>query len=179
MRFAPLPALLSGKQLSPFSLIYSWPPSTTFTLPLDELTTMSTPWILHRLYTLDPSSLDFLRHLYCLIQHDEEDQYLSSLQGPELTRLVDFLDEVRALLLAFFQLRNGLCRPSVPFPPTTKSLGNVYGNYKPSVVTARSYHPHTSYLMRSPESVMAQSPLAPSPMYGKVIIVARESRSSL
>ena len=63
---------------------------------------MSTPWILHRLYTLDPSSLDFLRHLYCLIQHDEEDQYLSSLQGPELTRLVDFLDEVRALLLAFF-----------------------------------------------------------------------------
>ena len=58
---------------------------------------MSTPWILYRLYTLDPSSLDFLRHLYCLIQHDEEDQYLSSLQGPELTRLVDFLDEVRAL----------------------------------------------------------------------------------
>jgi len=60
---------------------------------------MSTPFILRRLYTLDPSSLNFLRHLYCLIQHDEEDRYLSSLQGPELTRLVDFLDQVRPLLI--------------------------------------------------------------------------------
>jgi hypothetical protein len=58
---------------------------------------MSTPWILHRLYSLDASSLDFSRHLYCLIRHDEEDRYLTSLQGPQLARLVDFLDEVRAL----------------------------------------------------------------------------------
>ena len=58
---------------------------------------MSTSLILHRLYSLDPSSLDFSRHLFCLIQHDEGDQYLTNPQGPELTRLVDFLDEVRTL----------------------------------------------------------------------------------
>jgi len=49
---------------------------------------MSTPWLLHRLYALDTSSLDFLRSLYPLIRHDEKEQYLISLQGPELTRLV-------------------------------------------------------------------------------------------
>ena len=58
---------------------------------------MSTFWTLHRLYSLDPSSLDFSRRLRSLIQRDEQDQYLTSLQGPELARLVDFLDEVRAL----------------------------------------------------------------------------------
>jgi len=58
---------------------------------------MSTPRILHRLYSLDPSSLDFSRQLYCLIRHDEREQYLTGLQGPELAQLVDFLDEVRAL----------------------------------------------------------------------------------
>jgi len=58
---------------------------------------MSTYWILHRLYSLDPSSLDFSCNLYCLIRRDEREQYLTSLQGPELARLVDFLDEVRAL----------------------------------------------------------------------------------
>ena len=63
---------------------------------------MSTPWILHRLYALDPSSLDFSSHLYCLIRHDELEQYLTSLQGLELARLVDFLDGVRALLSAFY-----------------------------------------------------------------------------
>jgi len=55
---------------------------------------MSTPWILHRLYSLDSRSL-FLRHLYSLIRHDEEERYLPGLQGPELARLVDSLDEVR------------------------------------------------------------------------------------
>jgi len=58
---------------------------------------MSTSGILHRLYSLDPSSLDFSRHLYCLIRHDEREQYLTTLQGPELARLADFLDEVRTL----------------------------------------------------------------------------------
>jgi hypothetical protein len=66
-----------------------------------DLPTMSAPWILRRLYSLDTSSLDFSRHLYSLIRHDEKEQYLSSLQGPELTRLVDLLDEVRALPSTF------------------------------------------------------------------------------
>ena len=62
---------------------------------------MSTSLILNRLYLLDSSSLDFLRHLFCLIQHDEEDRYLTNLQGLELARLVDFLNEVCAVLAAF------------------------------------------------------------------------------
>ena len=53
------------------------------------------------LYSLDTASPGFLRHLYCLIHHDEEEQYLSGLQGSEITQLVDFLDVVRALPPAF------------------------------------------------------------------------------
>ena len=62
---------------------------------------MSTPWILRRLYSLDSSSTDFLRHLHSLIRHDEEEQYLTNLQGLELARLVDFLDEVRTSFFCF------------------------------------------------------------------------------
>ena len=65
---------------------------------------MSTHWVLHRLYSLDPSSLDFLRNLRSLIRHDERDQYLISLQGSQLARLIDLLDQVRALHLAFCPL---------------------------------------------------------------------------
>ena len=64
---------------------------------------MSTSWILNRLYSLDPSSLDFLRRLRSLIRIDEKEQYLSSLQGSQLTRLVDFLDEVRIIPSTFYQ----------------------------------------------------------------------------
>ena len=64
---------------------------------------MTTSRILQRLYSLGTSSPDFLRHLYLLIQRDEKEQYLTSLQGSELVRLVDFLDEVRAVLAVFYQ----------------------------------------------------------------------------
>ena len=69
-----------------------------------ESPTMSTPKVLRHLYSLDTSSPDFLRCLYSLIQSDEEEQHLSTLQGSELTRLVDFLDEVRSFPSASFQL---------------------------------------------------------------------------
>ena len=62
---------------------------------------MSTHWVLYRLYSLDPSSLDFSRNLHSLIRHDEQEQYLTSLQGPRLAQLVDLLDQVRAPHLAF------------------------------------------------------------------------------
>jgi len=62
---------------------------------------MSTSQVLQHLYSLDISSPTLSRSLYCLIQRDGEDQYLSSLRGPELDRLVDFLDEVRALCSIF------------------------------------------------------------------------------
>ena len=72
---------------------------------------MSAPWNLHSLYSLDPSSLDFLRRLHSLIRYDEEEQYLSSLQGSQLARLVDFLDGVRAVPSAFHQLTNHSAGP--------------------------------------------------------------------
>ena len=50
--------------------------------------------VIQRLYSLSSSSLELYRCLYDLIQTDDEEQYLSSLQGSELTRLVDFLDGV-------------------------------------------------------------------------------------
>ena len=62
---------------------------------------MSTPQVLQRLYSLDVSSPDLSRYLYCLIRYDEEEQYLAGLGGSELDRLVDFLDEVRTLPSAF------------------------------------------------------------------------------
>ena len=159
-------------------------PSTGFILFLlglleADLPTMSTHWILHRLYSLDPSSLDFSRRLHPLIWHDEQEQYLSNLQGPELARLVDFLDDVRALSSAFCPVTKRICRPLVPFPPTTTFLENVYTNYRPSAVTTRSYRPHTSHLVKSLGWVMAQLPVAPSPMYGKEPIAAGESRSGV
>jgi len=62
---------------------------------------MSTQQLLQDLYSLDPSSPGISRLIYGLIRHDEDERYLSSLKGSELTRLVDFLDEVRTLLSAF------------------------------------------------------------------------------
>jgi len=142
---------------------------------------MSTPWILHRLYTLDTSSSDFLRGLYSLIRHDEKEQYLISLQGLELTRLVDFLDKVRTVS-SFFQIssvREILYRSSVPSLQPTMSDENVYTSCKQSAVTTRPYHPRTSYLVKSPEWVMAQSLLVAQPMHGKASVMVRESPSSV
>ena len=45
---------------------------------------MSTPWILHRLYSLDTSSPDFLRSPYSLFRHDEEERHLTNLRGTGL-----------------------------------------------------------------------------------------------
>ena len=63
--------------------------------------TTSASQILQRLYSLETSSPAISRLIYSLIRHDEKERYLSSLRGPELARLVDFLDEVRPLFSAF------------------------------------------------------------------------------
>ena len=63
---------------------------------------MSTSQLLQHLYSLDTSSPDLSRLIYRLIQRDEEEQYLSSLEGLELARVVDFLDEVRTLLSSLY-----------------------------------------------------------------------------
>ena len=92
--------------------------------------------MLQHLYSLDPSSPGILRLIYGLIRHDEREQYLSSLRGPELARLVDFLDEVRALLSAVHSVMRQLCRPSLPFPQQTTFPDGVCASYKSSVATA-------------------------------------------
>jgi len=97
---------------------------------------MSTSQVLQQLYSLDTSSPNLSRYLYCLIQRDEEEQYLSGLQESELRRLVDFLDEVRALQVPpFIQLRSRSCRLLAPSPPPTMFTDSVCTNYKPSVLT--------------------------------------------
>jgi hypothetical protein len=64
---------------------------------------MATSQVLNHLYSLDTSSPEFSRHLYRLIQNDEEEEYLSTLQGPELLRLVDFLDAVSTSSAGLFR----------------------------------------------------------------------------
>ena len=67
----------------------------------------NTSRILQRLYSLEPSdSPDFIRHLHFLIQHDEEEQYLTNLKEPELTRLLDFLDKVRVVTTILHRFRD-------------------------------------------------------------------------
>ena len=67
---------------------------------------MSTSRVLQRLYLLNNPSPDLSRYLYYLIQNDDEEQYLTTLQGSELTRLVDFLDGVRHSPSVSFRLTN-------------------------------------------------------------------------
>ena len=66
----------------------------------------NTSRILQHLYSLDASSLDFLRYLHCLLRYDEEERYLITLKEPELTRLLDFLDKVRVVPSPFCQFRD-------------------------------------------------------------------------
>ena len=66
--------------------------------------TMPTFHILQRLYSHNTSSPDFLHLLYCLVQYDEEEHCLTTLQGFELARLIDFLDKVRAVPPVFINL---------------------------------------------------------------------------
>lgn len=61
---------------------------------------MSASQLLLHLYSINTSSPDFSRLLYGLIRQDEEEKYLSNLGGPELARLVDFLDDVCSLFSA-------------------------------------------------------------------------------
>ena len=128
---------------------------------------MATAKILQRLYSLNTSSPDFTRYLSHLIQSDKEDPYLLGLQGSELTRLVDFLDTVRALPSAPSNLRNRFHRPSPSSRPLTMSPDCVYTSCKPSAATTASCRLRTLLLVASPKLAIIRSPLEASPMYGK------------
>ena len=140
---------------------------------------MSTPWILYRLYTLNTSSADFLRYFHSLILRDDVEEYLTSLQGPQLARLVDFLDKVRTL-------------PSALCPILKQAL---------QTLSARSAHDNISrQCLRKLQAICAHRAILPQsyavsgnparvgghpiifvklPTYGKVLIAAGEFLSSL
>ena len=82
--------------------------STTQDCQSDPPTMRNTSRILQRLYSLHTSSLDFIRYLHFLIQYDKEEEYLTNLQEPELTRLLDFLDKVRVFPSTFRRFRDRL-----------------------------------------------------------------------
>ena len=105
---------------------------------------MSTSQILKHLYSLDVSSPEIPRLLDDLIQCDEEERVLSSLRGPELTQLVDFLDQVRAP----FGLPSGYETDSAGpqrhpnyrrrFPTMfVKATGHLWRQYGPTVLVHR------------------------------------------
>jgi len=79
---------------------------------------MSTSQVLQHLYSLDTTSQNLPRYLFCLIQRDEEEQYLSGLQGSELRRLVDFLDKVRALPSVFLTVTEQILQALDTIPTT-------------------------------------------------------------
>ena len=138
---------------------------------------MSASEILQYLYSLDTSSPDFLRVLYGLIRHDEDEQYSSSLEGEELARLVDFLDDVCPLPQFFVPIQTGLRRPSVLFLPQMTSSDNVYANCEPSAATTRLCHLRTSYVATSPELVKVRLLSADLPTCGMGPTAAGESVS--
>jgi len=79
---------------------------------------MSASQVLQYLYSLDTSSPNLSRYLYCLIQLDEEEKYLSGLQGSELYQVVEFLDRVRTLPPAFFPVTEQILQALDAIPPT-------------------------------------------------------------
>ena len=101
------------------SVMDTWANATGLTRTEANPFTMSAIWNLHCLYTLDPSFPDFLRRLYSLFCYDDEERHLSRLQGPELTRLLDFLDRVCTLRSAFRPTTNKPCRLSARYLSTT------------------------------------------------------------
>ena len=140
----------------------------------------ATSRILQRLYSLDTSSPDFLRHLYCLIEYDEKEQYLTKLKEPELTRLLDFLDKVRVVShLVVCLLEQYSHRPSMQSRQTTTLPGGVWISYKLSAAIMRLYRLRISSLANLPEWAMIRSRSISSLMCGKALMATRKSLSSL
>ena len=139
---------------------------------------MTTPQILELLYSFNTFSPEFSHCLDRLIKSDEEDRYLLSLQGPELTRLVDFLDRVRVLPSPSSQLTKKPCRPSGSSPSLRMSLGDVYTSYKQSAATAGSCHLRTLFLVALSGLETTQSPPQIFPTCGKAPTTALKCASN-
>lgn len=82
---------------------------------------MATSKVLQHLYSLGTSSPDLPLYLYCLIENDVQEGYLAGLRGSELTRLVDFLEEVCAPPSAIFWSVNRTAQ-ALDFIPNTDDV---------------------------------------------------------
>ena len=119
--------------------------------------TMPIPHILQHLYSLDTSSPDFLHHLYCLIQYDEEQQWLTSLQGFELAQVVDFLDKVRAVPSAFHQFTKQTSQ-ALNFIPTTEDFARACLRKLQTICSHHTTLP-SSYIVSGEISRVGDSPI--------------------
>jgi len=97
---------------------------------------MPTSQVLQYLYSLDTSSPDFLRCLYCFILDDEGEQYSSNLQGSELARLVNFLDEVCSLRPDFQPVMKHILQTLCTIPVTD----NIYRQCLHKLQAICEYH---------------------------------------
>ena len=140
--------------------------------------TMTTPKILQLLYSFNTFSPEFSLCLDRLIQSDEEDHYLSNLQGLELTRLVDFLDKVRVFPSASSSSRGRFFRPSESSLSPKTFPDDVCTSCKSSVATAWSYHLRILLPAVWSELAITRLPLQIFPMCGRARTTAPECVSN-
>ena len=117
-RPAPLAVLVRSRRHKLVSSSCSLRASSYPGIPEADPLTMATPQILQLLYSFNTFCPEFSRCLDRLIQSDGEEHYLSNLQGSDMTRLVDFLDRVRAFLFAFFQFTKQILQALGTIPVT-------------------------------------------------------------
>ena len=128
---------------------------------------MATPKILQILYSYSTFSPEFSRFLDRLIQSDQEDHYLSNLQGSDMTRPVGFLDKVRVPPSASSSSQKKLCRPLESSLSLRMFPDDVYTSCKPSAATAWSYHLRTLFPAALSELAITRLPLQIFPTCGK------------
>lgn len=151
---------------------------------LTDPPTMTTPRILNHLYSLKTIPPDFPRYLDWLIQSDQEENYLSTLQNPELTQLVNFLDRVRPLPSASFQLMKQSLQ-SLKVIPTSDDASRRCLHKLQTICSSRKILP-SSYLITSGLSKIGDLPVASGGFgdvwkgtYGSVVVAIKCPRITL
>ena len=100
---------------------------------------MTASELLTQLYSLDTQSSGFLRVLYAFIRTDKEEDYSSTLQGPELAELVNFLDKVRPPPPAFWPRRKREFEGPLLHPHHRRRLPTMFDQ-----AASHLRHPHHS-----------------------------------
>ena len=161
----------------PFPILGGFCAARSLVLSVDLLT-MATSQVLRHLYSLNTTSPDLLPSLYRLIQNDDKEQYLSGLQGTDLVRLVDFLEEVRCLPYPLSGCRT-LHRLLISSRSPMTFTGDAYTDCKPSATSTESCHHRIMFLATSPGSMATRLPTAVSLTYGKALTTAKKSVSNV